>query len=271
MAKWRIIHLILLALLLIAINACTPEVAASNRPAAPEITPVASATAMLATITPTPVVTKFAPASTAMQPSPTPMTVPAIIAYPTHPPAQKDAVTAARVFLADHLGLPENQVRLQYSVAMTWTDTSLGCPDPGEVYKPVGVSGFQIIFQTGTRQYEIHTDEQGKRIVLCPGPSTGERIPLHRAMTIEEIVDLAREHLAKSLDVPIETVEVVSVEETEFSDDGLGCPKPPGKYPDRAYPGPIPGYCIILSVDGTQYEYHSGGRWLVFCGYSSTQ
>lgn len=263
MAKWRIIHLILLNLSLIAINACTPEVAASNRPAAPEITPVASATAMPATITPTPVVTKFAPASTAMQPSPTPMTVPAIVAYPTQPPAQKEAITAARVFLANHLGLPENQVRFQYSVAMTWTDTSLGCPDPGEVYKPVSDSGFQIIFQNGTRQYEIHTDEQGKRIVLCPGPTTGERIPLHRAMTIEEIVDLAREHLVERLDVPLESVEVVSVEEVEFVDRSTNC-TPPGNCPDQAFQGPQLGYRIVLEAEGTLYEYHWQGRWLLF-------
>ena len=98
-------------------------------------------------------------------------------------------------------------------------------------------------------------------------PTAGcERLPLGRARSQEEIVALARQWLAERLGVPLEKVEVVSVEE-ELWDEPPNClPSPPAKVPDRAYPGPLPGYRIILAAEGAQYEYHSGRLWLLFCG-----
>jgi len=93
-----------------------------------------------------------------------------------------------------------------------------------------------------------------------------ERLPLGRARSQEEIVALARQWLAERLGVPLEMVEVVSVED-ELWDEPPNClPSPPAKVPDRAYPGPLPGYRLILSVDGVQYEFHSWGSWLLFWG-----
>ena len=96
-------------------------------------------------------------------------------------------------------------------------------------------------------------------------PAPGERVPLRRVRTQEEIVGVARQHLADRLGLPLEEIMVVSVEEAWWEDDALGCPRLPGHYPDRAYPGPIPGYRIILYAKNAQYEYHSGRLWLIFC------
>jgi hypothetical protein len=80
------------------------------------------------------------------------------------------------------------------------------------------------------------------------------------------VVQAARKHLAERLDVSPAEVTVIEVEETYWEDETLGCPRPPGQYPDRAYPQLIPGYRVVLQVGGTRYEYHSGLLWLIYCG-----
>lgn len=211
--------------------------------------------------TPTPPSTNTVPFTTPTVPTPQPMTP-----YPTRPPQAQAAVEAARAFLAEYLGIGVEQVGLVYVEPAEWPDTSLGCPEPGRVYAQVITPGYCVVLQVRNQQYELHTDRSGKQVVLCPGPVPRERVPLRRARSQEEIVTLARQHLAERLDVPLEAVEVVTVEEEWWDDDTLGCPRPPGNYPDRAYPGPIPGYRIVLAVEGVQYEYRSGRRWLLFCG-----
>jgi len=205
------------------------------------------------------------PAAVAAVATPEP-TRPAPPRYPTRSPQAQRAVEVARAFLADHLGIGVGQGGLVYVAAAEWPDTGLGCPEPGEAVAHVPTPGYRVVLQVRERQYELHTDGSGRQVTLCRGPVPGERVPLRRTCSQEEIVALARQHLAGRLGVPIERVEVVSVEETEWEDDTLGCPRPPGNYPDRAYPGPIPGYRIILAAQGVQYEYHSGRMWLVFCG-----
>ena len=190
--------------------------------------------------------------------------------YPTRPPEAQAAVETARAFLAEHLGVAVEQAGMVSVEPVEWPDTSLGCPEPGKMYAQVLTPGYRVVLQVRNRRYELHTDRSGKRVVLCPGPAPGEQIPLRRARSKEEIVALAREHLAQRLDVPLDAVEVVSVEEEWWDDETLGGPRPPGNYPDRAYPGPIPGYRIILAAEGVQYEYRSGRVWLIFCGMVST-
>ncbi len=243
-----------------------------------QTSPLAAATpSPLSTPSPAPSPTQPFPLETVM-PAPTdraplaPPTGPApqptfpVRPYPTRPPEAQAAVEAARAFLAGHLGIGVEQVRLVYVEPAEWPDAGLGCPEPGKVYAQVLTPGYRVVLQVQDQQYELHTDRSGKRVVLCPGPVPGERIPLRRARSQEEIVALARQHLADRLGVVLEAVGVVSVEEATWDDETMGCPQPPGKTPDRAYPGPIPGYRIVLAAEGVQYEYHSGGVWLLFCG-----
>ena len=185
---------------------------------------------------------------------------------PTRPPEAQAATEAARAFLAEHLDISLDQAGLAYVEQVTWRDTSLGCPEPGRMYAQVLTPGYKVVLQVRNQRYELHTDRSGKRVVLCPGPLPGEHIPLRRAESQEEILALARQHLAEQLGVPPEAVQVVSIDEAQWDDSTMGCPQSPGNYPDRAYPGPIPGYRVVLAVEGAQYEYHSGRLWLSSCG-----
>jgi hypothetical protein len=62
------------------------------------------------------------------------------------------------------------------------------------------------------------------------------------------------------LGVPIDTIIVQSVEETQFPDTSLGVPEPGKMYAQVI----TPGYTIKLVTDGQTYEYHASGEYVVF-------
>jgi hypothetical protein len=78
----------------------------------------------------------------------------------------------------------------------------------------------------------------------------------------QQVVQLAKEDLARRLDLPPEAIEVVSVEEVDWPDTSLGCPEPGMMYAQVI----TPGFQVVLEAEGQMYEYHTGGRQLVLCG-----
>jgi hypothetical protein len=50
------------------------------------------------------------------------------------------------------------QVTLVSIEATTWSDTSLGCPKPGEFYAQVITEGYRLRLSDGSSQYTYHTD-----------------------------------------------------------------------------------------------------------------
>ena len=85
-------------------------------------------------------------------------------------------------------------------------------------------------------------------------------------ISLDEMVEQARQHLAVCLGALLEAVQVVLVEEADWEGQGLDGVGPPFKEPDRAYAGPVPGYRIVLVVAGVYYEYRVIGSRLIFCG-----
>ena len=50
---------------------------------------------------------------------------------------------------------------------MTWSDSSLGCPEPGLVYTQALVPGYHVILEQAGTQYDYHADRRGN-FSLCP-------------------------------------------------------------------------------------------------------
>lgn len=92
--------------------------------------------------------------------TPTPSSVP----VPTESTA---AVDAALTDAATHLGLSRDQLHLEQVQSMQWPDSSLGCPEAGELYSQLVTPGYVIVITsaTGTR-LEYHTDARS-RVMLC--------------------------------------------------------------------------------------------------------
>ncbi|MFQ6001453.1 MAG: hypothetical protein ACE5LG_07255 [Anaerolineae bacterium] len=77
--------------------------------------------------------------------------------------------------------------------------------------------------------------------------------PVTESETLIKLVDLAKGDLARRLGVRVEEVTLVSAEAVEWPDASLGNPQPGMVYAQVI----TPGYKIILSAGGQEYEYHS--------------
>jgi hypothetical protein len=122
-----------------------------------------SSRAFLFTVTLPALVLACAPLQQDMTPppgSPTPSPSPAV------PPESRAAVELAHDDLAAQLGIPREQVQVLSVAPVTWSDTSLGCPQPGMVYAQVLVPGYLVVLSDGQQRYAYHTDS-GRRAVRC--------------------------------------------------------------------------------------------------------
>jgi hypothetical protein len=136
----------------------TPAATPSPLPATPpplSPTPSPTATAPPASATPVP--------SASSTPAPTPST-------PALPP-----VDAALRDASSYLGLPRDQLQVERFESRTWSDGSLGCPQPGRLYPQVITPGYLVIISGGGQRLEYHTNERDS-VVLCatsPARSAG--------------------------------------------------------------------------------------------------
>lgn len=97
--------------------------------------------------------------------------------HATAPPQAQETVEAARAFLARRLEIPADEIELLSVEFETWSDSSLGCPQPGHFYLQVITPGYRMVFEAGSREYEVHTDRTGSQVVLCTGRMPGGRVP----------------------------------------------------------------------------------------------
>lgn len=89
---------------------------------------------------------------------------------PKRAPARKTGlvlklVQMAREDLAARLEVPQERVKLKTLKHVTWPDTSLGCPEPGEEYVAREIAGYQIELEVAGEQHVYHADTQ--KAVRC--------------------------------------------------------------------------------------------------------
>ena len=70
----------------------------------------------------------------------------------------------------------------------------------------------------------------------------------------QEAIDLAKAHLADKLGIDEAEVSLVNIEAVDWPNTSLGVPEPGKMYAQVI----VPGYKVILSAAGTEYEYHAG-------------
>ena len=84
-------------------------------------------------------------------------------------------------------------------------------------------------------------------------PIVRRRAPLFGSRSPDEMVDLARARAADLVGVAIDEVQVLSLQPTEWSNLGLGCPMPGFRFGEIT----IPGYIIEVDAGGTLLTYHT--------------
>jgi hypothetical protein len=81
-------------------------------------------------------------------------------------PDPQPVVDAALQDAASHLGVSPSQVHVDQVEARQWPDSSLGCPQPGQMYSQIVTPGFLIVISMGNKQLEYHADTRGN-VKLC--------------------------------------------------------------------------------------------------------
>jgi hypothetical protein len=84
-------------------------------------------------------------------------------------PIVAEFIAEAKAELSDELRVLEETIALVRSEAVDWSDSSLGCAEPGQSYAEVVTPGYRIILAVDETRYEFHTDQQ--RMFLCESPT----------------------------------------------------------------------------------------------------
>lgn len=139
----KIRHMALLSLLALVLMACGGRTETTPEPTPKDSTPAR----------PTP----------SESPLPEPGTSPlSPLASPTDPVA-----AAAVAYLATELNVPPDRVLVLSIEPVNWPDASLGCPQPGMMYAQVISPGYRIVLEAGGEQYDLHTDQTGRKVIIC--------------------------------------------------------------------------------------------------------
>ncbi len=76
---------------------------------------------------------------------------------------------------ADEADVEEDAVDVVVAEAVTWSDGSIGCPEPGMMYTQALVPGYRVVLEVDGRQLNFHATESGD-FRFCENP----RPPLER-------------------------------------------------------------------------------------------
>ena len=83
-------------------------------------------------------------------------------------PSDLGEVAAAQ--LATEKGIDRETITVNSVEETTWSDSSLGCPEPGAGYAQALVPGVQVIVEAESTQYHYHGANDGE-LFLCEEPS----------------------------------------------------------------------------------------------------
>jgi hypothetical protein len=69
-------------------------------------------------------------------------------------------------------GVDAAQITVVSARAVTWSDGSLGCPEPGQMYTQALVPGYQVVLRAGDEVLDYHAARQGAFELCPPGRAT---------------------------------------------------------------------------------------------------
>ena len=93
--------------------------------------------------------------------------LPTMDASPIDDPAVAQVAEQAKSQLADRLRVEPSAVEVLHAERVTWPDTALGCPEPGQFYAQVLVEGFRVVLSADSRVWLYHAGSEGEPFV-CP-------------------------------------------------------------------------------------------------------
>jgi hypothetical protein len=85
------------------------------------------------------------------------------------PPNLQSLIEKAKNDLAQRLSISVDQINGVDVKAVIWSNSSLGCPQPGMLYAEVLTPGYLILLNANGQDYEYHAGK-GSDIFLCENP-----------------------------------------------------------------------------------------------------
>lgn len=85
-------------------------------------------------------------------------------------PHLQSLVEKAKEDLAGRLSVPASQIDVLEARDVVWSDSSLGCPQPGMLYMQALTPGYLIKLLANGREYEYHAG-RNRKVFLCPNPA----------------------------------------------------------------------------------------------------
>jgi hypothetical protein len=109
-----------------------------------------------------------------VKPNPIPAPTPGPGGLPTGPVPdsvrERDDVVAAVQDYAKRMNVGVEDVTVEGFAAVTWSDGSLGCPQPGMMYTQALVPGYQLVLSVDGTLASYHS-AQGKPFSYCASPT----------------------------------------------------------------------------------------------------
>ncbi|MFQ5854746.1 MAG: hypothetical protein ACE5LU_03765 [Anaerolineae bacterium] len=171
------------------------------------------------------------------------------------PEAAKPAVMAARRDLASRANVEVEAVQVVEFEAVEWSDSSLGCPEPGKMYLQVITPGYRVVLQAAGQTYEYHTS-RGNRAVLCQKGSSSQK---QRLLEMRDVVERARDDLAQRLGIEPAAISVAAAVPVSELDQPAVCPEA------NQLAAPGVEYQLVLQAEGMTYIYRGRGETVVLC------
>jgi uncharacterized protein YceK len=85
-------------------------------------------------------------------------------------PGMQDLIEKTKEDLAQRLSISLTQVSLVEAAEVEWSDSSLGCPQPGMDYLQVITPGYRILLEVNAQTYEYHSN-RNTYFILCENSS----------------------------------------------------------------------------------------------------
>ncbi|MEQ1910392.1 MAG: hypothetical protein ABMA15_16340 [Vicinamibacterales bacterium] len=185
--------------------------------------------------------------------------------------ASDKAVALAREALSRQLGTVVDGTAALDVVAVSWPDSSLGCPKPGMMYSPVLLSGHRVRLRVRNVVYVVNVG--AGEAVVCgqdASPDGTTRQQPSRAKTDSNattvalglrLAEQARTALASRLEVARSRITIDSYRAVTWPDANLGCPS----VGEPLTPQRTEGFLIQLRVGSRPYPFHSDLARVVEC------
>jgi hypothetical protein len=91
-----------------------------------------------------------------------------VAAQPDVPPPADTVTDAAIAAAADRLQVSTDRLVVVATEARDWSDSSLGCPEPGRAYAQVIIEGYLVtIGSADGDEVLVHADESGRQVAIC--------------------------------------------------------------------------------------------------------